>query len=170
MPHPEGRNLQRHPADPLAGSHRPPSSVASPTVAEKSPGAAAQIDGGQRIDLVGIKKDDLPNVWRDLGMPSAMRTPSDIDLQELRGNRLTVALGSATASAWPSRSRAIPGDRRAGQVKLATAGARATAPKRWSKTSGRWPSKGPLEIYVEGSRRAHPQETCSRSSITHDDV
>ncbi|VTR97378.1 nitrite reductase large subunit NirB [Tuwongella immobilis] len=26
--------------------------------------------GGQRIDLLGIKKEDLPHVWRDLGMPS----------------------------------------------------------------------------------------------------
>jgi nitrite reductase (NADH) large subunit len=26
--------------------------------------------GGQRIDLLGIKKDDLPKVWADLGMPS----------------------------------------------------------------------------------------------------
>ncbi len=26
--------------------------------------------GGQRIDLLGVKKVDLPNVWRDLGMPS----------------------------------------------------------------------------------------------------
>jgi nitrite reductase (NADH) large subunit len=26
--------------------------------------------GGQRIDLLGIKKDDLPGVWKDLGMPS----------------------------------------------------------------------------------------------------
>ena len=26
--------------------------------------------GGQRIDLLGIKKEDLPGVWADLGMPS----------------------------------------------------------------------------------------------------
>ena len=26
--------------------------------------------GGQRIDLLGIKKEDLPKVWRDLDMPS----------------------------------------------------------------------------------------------------
>lgn len=29
-----------------------------------------KITGGQRIDLLGVSKDDLPNVWRDLGMPS----------------------------------------------------------------------------------------------------
>ncbi len=28
-----------------------------------------KVTGGQRIDLLGIKKEDLPNVWRDLDMP-----------------------------------------------------------------------------------------------------
>ncbi len=26
--------------------------------------------GGQRIDLLGIKKEDLPNIWKDIGLPS----------------------------------------------------------------------------------------------------
>ena len=29
-----------------------------------------KITGSQRIDLLGIKKADLPKVWADLGMPS----------------------------------------------------------------------------------------------------
>ena len=29
-----------------------------------------KLTGGQRIDLLGIRKNDLPNVWKDLGMPS----------------------------------------------------------------------------------------------------
>jgi nitrite reductase (NADH) large subunit len=29
-----------------------------------------KVTGGQRIDMLGIKKEDLPAVWRDLGMPS----------------------------------------------------------------------------------------------------
>jgi nitrite reductase (NADH) large subunit len=29
-----------------------------------------KLTGGQRIDLLGIKKGDLPGVWKDLGMPS----------------------------------------------------------------------------------------------------
>ncbi|MEW6097671.1 MAG: nitrite reductase large subunit NirB [Pseudomonadota bacterium] len=28
-----------------------------------------KVTGGQRIDLLGVKKEDLPQVWRDLGMP-----------------------------------------------------------------------------------------------------
>jgi nitrite reductase (NADH) large subunit len=29
-----------------------------------------KVTGGQRIDLLGVRKSDLPQVWRDLGMPS----------------------------------------------------------------------------------------------------
>jgi nitrite reductase (NADH) large subunit len=39
-------------------------------VAEKYHVPLVKLTGGQRIDLVGVKKDDLPNVWRDLDMPS----------------------------------------------------------------------------------------------------
>ena len=39
-------------------------------VADKYQAKMVKITGGQRIDLLGIKKEDLPHVWRDLGMPS----------------------------------------------------------------------------------------------------
>jgi nitrite reductase (NADH) large subunit len=29
-----------------------------------------KVTGGQRIDLLGVKKEDLPKVWADIGMPS----------------------------------------------------------------------------------------------------
>jgi len=29
-----------------------------------------KVTGAQRIDLLGLKKEDLPSVWRDIGMPS----------------------------------------------------------------------------------------------------
>ena len=29
-----------------------------------------KLTGGQRIDLLGIKKEDLPKMWKDLGLPS----------------------------------------------------------------------------------------------------
>ncbi len=31
-----------------------------------------KVTGGQRIDLLGVKKADLPAVWQDLGMPSGL--------------------------------------------------------------------------------------------------
>lgn len=39
-------------------------------VAEKYRVPTVKVTGGQRIDLLGIRKEDLPAVWRDLGMPS----------------------------------------------------------------------------------------------------
>jgi nitrite reductase (NADH) large subunit len=31
---------------------------------------AVKVTGGQRLDLLGVKKEDLPAVWKDIGMPS----------------------------------------------------------------------------------------------------
>ena len=39
-------------------------------VADKYDVPMVKITGGQRIDLLGIMKDDLPAGWKDLGMPS----------------------------------------------------------------------------------------------------
>jgi len=39
-------------------------------VADKYDVPMVKITGGQRIDLLGIPKEKLPDVWRDLGMPS----------------------------------------------------------------------------------------------------
>src|SRR5262249_13610060 len=39
-------------------------------VARKYKVPMVKITGGQRIDLLGVTKDDLPRIWTDLGMPS----------------------------------------------------------------------------------------------------
>ncbi|MFA9559725.1 nitrite reductase large subunit NirB [Evansella sp. AB-rgal1] len=39
-------------------------------VADKYNVPLVKVTGGQRIDLLGIKKEDLPSVWKDLDMPS----------------------------------------------------------------------------------------------------
>jgi nitrite reductase (NADH) large subunit len=39
-------------------------------VADKYRVPMVKVTGSQRIDLLGIKKEDLPKVWADLGMPS----------------------------------------------------------------------------------------------------
>ena len=39
-------------------------------VADKYQIPTVKVTGGQRIDLLGVKKEDLPAVWRDLDMPS----------------------------------------------------------------------------------------------------
>ena len=54
-----------------------PGGITSPTqlrriadVAEQYHVPLLKLTGGQRIDLLGVRKDDLPKVWRDLDMPS----------------------------------------------------------------------------------------------------
>ncbi|OUS74361.1 nitrite reductase large subunit [Paenibacillus sp. MY03] len=39
-------------------------------VAQKYDVPLVKITGGQRIDLLGVKKEDLPSMWKDLDMPS----------------------------------------------------------------------------------------------------
>ncbi|MDA8127419.1 MAG: nitrite reductase large subunit NirB [Betaproteobacteria bacterium] len=39
-------------------------------VAEKYAVPTVKVTGGQRIDLLGVKKEDLPRIWADLDMPS----------------------------------------------------------------------------------------------------
>lgn len=39
-------------------------------VADKYQVPMVKITGSQRIDLLGVKKEDLPRIWADLGMPS----------------------------------------------------------------------------------------------------
>ena len=39
-------------------------------VADKYKVRMVKITGSQRIDLLGVKKEDLPKIWADLGMPS----------------------------------------------------------------------------------------------------
>ncbi len=54
-----------------------PGGITSPTqlrriayVAEKYHVPLVKLTGGQRIDLLGVRKEDLPKVWEDLNMPS----------------------------------------------------------------------------------------------------
>jgi nitrite reductase (NADH) large subunit len=41
-------------------------------VADKYAIPTVKVTGGQRIDLLGVKKADLPGVWKDLDMPSGL--------------------------------------------------------------------------------------------------
>lgn len=39
-------------------------------IAEKYEVKMVKVTGGQRLDLLGVKKEDLPSIWADLGLPS----------------------------------------------------------------------------------------------------
>lgn len=70
-------------------------------VAEKYQVPTIKVTGGQRIDLLGIKKEDLIEVWRDLDMPSghaygkSIRTVKTcVGLEHCRfGTQLAMSMG-----------------------------------------------------------------------------
>ena len=70
-------------------------------VAEKYNVPMVKITGGQRIDLLGIKKEDLPEVWQDLGMPSRPRLREGVPhLQDCVGTEFCrYGVGDSTRSA-----------------------------------------------------------------------
>ncbi len=86
-------------------------------VAKKYNVPMVKFTGGQRIDLLGIKKDDLPDVWRDLGMPSgyaytkAFRTVKTcvgigvLPLRDERQHRASASLSRSDSRGSSSRRR-----------------------------------------------------------------
>ena len=96
-----------------------------------------KVTGGQRIDLLGVKKEDLPNVWKDLGMPSghayakALRTVKTcVGSEWCRfGTQDSHADGQGPGARAVAHVRAAQGQARG------VAAARATAPSPASRTS-----------------------------------
>ena len=96
-----------------------------------------KVTGGQRIDLLGVKKEDLPAVWQDIGMPSghayakALRTVKTcVGSEWCRfGTQDSTQMGK-------DLERALWRMYAPHKVKLAvSAAARATAPRPASRTS-----------------------------------
>ena len=132
-----------------------------------------KITGGQRLDLLGIKKEDLPGVWQDLGMPSghaytkAFRTcKSCVGTDFCR-----YGVGDSIALAQKIEHR-FQGVESPHKMKLATAGCPRNCSEAYVKDlgavaieGGRW------EIYVGGAAGGSVRKgdlLCTVS--THDDV
>jgi nitrite reductase (NADH) large subunit len=116
-----------------------------------------KLTGGQRIDLVGVPRDDLPGVWRDLGMPAghawgkSYRTcKSCIGTDYCR-----FGLGDSMALATKIENR-FRGIDSPGKLKLATAGCPRNCSEAYVKDIGAVAiGDGKWEIYVGGAAGAH---------------
>jgi nitrite reductase (NADH) large subunit len=132
-----------------------------------------KLTGGQRIDLLGIKKGDLPGVWKDLGMPSghaytkAFRTcKSCVGTDFCR-----YGMGDSIALSQKIERR-FQGVESPHKMKLATAGCPRNCSEAYVKDlgavaieGGRW------EIYVGGAAGGSVRKgdlLCTVS--THEDV
>jgi len=126
-------------------------------VAEKYNVPLLKITGGQRVDLVGVTKEKLPDVWRDLGMPAgyawgkAYRTcKSCIGVDYCRFG-LGDSMGLAKAIEGRFRGLDTPG-----KMKLATAGCPRNCSEALVKDVGAVAVEGgKWEIYVGGAAGAH---------------
>ncbi len=109
--------------------------------------------GGQRIDLLGVKKEDLPGMWKDLGIPSghaytkAFRTcKSCVGTDFCR-----YGLGDSIALAQEIERR-FQGLESPHKMKLATAGCARNCSEAYVKDLGAVAiGEGKWEIYVGGA-------------------
>ncbi len=126
-------------------------------VAEKYQVPLVKLTGGQRIDLLGVRKEDLPGVWADLGMPSGHAYAKSFRTVKtcVGSDFCRFGLGDSTALgiAIESRYQGLEGP---GKMKLAVAGCPRNCSEAYVKDlgvvaveGGRW------EIYVGGAAGAH---------------
>jgi nitrite reductase [NAD(P)H] large subunit len=126
-------------------------------VAEKYKVPLVKLTGGQRIDLVGVSKEELPDIWRDLEMPSGFaygkryRTCKSC----IGSDYCRFGLGDSIGLAQKVEQR-FQGLDAPGKLKLATAGCPRNCSEALVKDigavaveGGRW------ELYVGGAAGAH---------------
>jgi nitrite reductase (NADH) large subunit len=126
-------------------------------VADRYDVPMVKITGGQRIDLLGIKKEDLPSVWKDLDMPSghayakAFRTCKTCVGTEF----CRYGVGDSTGLGIKIEER-FQGIESPGKLKLATAGCPRNCSEAMVKDIGAVAVEGgKWEIYVGGAAGAH---------------
>ncbi len=126
-------------------------------VADKYDVPLIKLTGGQRIDLLGLRKEDLPAVWADLDMPSGYAYGKSFrTVKTCVGSdfcRFGVGDSTALGIAIEERFQGIAGP---GKMKLAVTGCPRNCAEALCKDlgvvavdGGRW------EIYVGGAAGAH---------------
>ncbi len=141
-------------------------------VAEKYEIPMIKLTGGQRIDLLGVRKEDLPAVWADLGMPSgyaygkSFRTVKTCVGSEFC--RFGVGDSTSLGIRIEERFQGISGP---GKMKLAVTGCPRNCAEALCKDlgvvavdGGRW------EIYVGGAAGAHVRKGDLLATVDDPDV
>ena len=126
-------------------------------VAEKYKAGMVKLTGGQRIDILGVKKEDLPNIWRDLDMPSGHAYG-----KRYRTCKSCVGTDFCRFGVGDSTSLAIKIEQKfqgidaPGKLKLATAGCPRNCSEAMVKDLGAVAVEGgKWEIYIGGAAGAH---------------
>lgn len=137
-------------------------------VADRYAVPLVKVTGGQRIDLLGVKKEDLPQVWGDLDMPSgyaygkSMRTVKTC----VGSDFCRFGLGDSTSLGIALEER-FQGLETPAKLKLAVAGCPRNCSEALCKDlgvvavgDGRW------EIYVGGAAGAHIRKGDLLATVT----
>ena len=126
-------------------------------VADKYEVPIVKITGGQRIDLLGVRKEQLPAIWEDLGMPSGHAyAKARAHGQDVRRHRLLPLRPRATRSASASSSSsAMEGLYTPHKVKSAVTGCPRNCAEAYVKDIGLVAVEGGWEIYVGGAGGRH---------------
>jgi nitrite reductase (NADH) large subunit len=142
-------------------------------VADKYQVPMVKITGGQRIDLLGIRKEQLPQVWKDLGMPSGHAyTKGFRTCKTCVGTEFCrFGVGDSTALGIAIERR-FQGIEAPAKLKLATAGCPRNCSEPTTKDigavaieGGRW------EIYVGGAAGSRVRKGDLLVIVdTHEDV
>ncbi|QNK80043.1 nitrite reductase large subunit NirB [Nakamurella sp. PAMC28650] len=126
-------------------------------VADKYDVKLVKLTGGQRIDLLGIRKEDLPAVWADLDMPSGYAYAKSFRTVKtcVGSDFCRSGVGDSTALGVAIEAR-FQGIESPGKLKLAVSGCPRNCAESLCKDvgvvaidGGRW------EIYVGGAAGAH---------------
>ena len=126
-------------------------------VADKYNVPMVKLTGGQRIDLLGITKEDLPRVWKDLGMPSGSAYSKKYRTCKscVGTDFCRFGLGDSTKLALQIEAR-FQGLESPGKLKLATAGCPRNCSEAYVKDVGIVAVEGgKWEIYIGGAAGAH---------------
>ncbi|HLL65843.1 MAG TPA: nitrite reductase large subunit NirB [Micromonosporaceae bacterium] len=142
-------------------------------VADKYKVPLVKLTGGQRIDLLGVRKEDLPGMWADLDMPSGYAYGKSFRTVKtcVGSDFCRFGLGDSTALgiAIETRYQGIEGP---GKMKLAVTGCPRNCAEAYVKDlgvvaveGGRW------EIYIGGAAGAHIRKGDLLTTVdTPDDV
>lgn len=126
-------------------------------VADKYRIPMIKLTGGQRIDLLGVRKEDLPSVWSDLGMPSGYAYGKSFrTVKTCVGSdfcRYGVGDSTALGIAIEERFQGIPSP---GKMKLAVTGCPRNCAEALCKDVGVVAIEGgQWQIYVGGAAGSH---------------
>ena len=142
-------------------------------VADKYQIPMIKLTGGQRIDLLGVRKEDLPKVWADLGMPSGYAYGKSFrTVKTCVGSdfcRYGVGDSTALGIAIEERFQGIPSP---AKMKLAVTGCPRNCAEALCKDlgvvaieGGRW------EIYVGGAAGSHVRKGDLLATVdSHEEV